>query len=192
MVELAASGYTRVDRAGGVLFADTGEIEPSYLPGHAHAHTLSFELEIAGRRTSDCPGPMARESDVVSDARTLATRIRDVGAARALRSSRWVPSFLHEFLLEMFRKRAELAPELLRACAGIELEGDTVEISSGDLSQIAPAEFRADAVVVLRDRARVVTAAVIVEIQLHVDATKRRTLTRSQRSHAAYLQFQRW
>lgn len=86
-----------------------------------------------------------------------------------------MPSFLHEILLEMFRKRAELAPELLRACAGIELAGDTVEISSGDLSQIAPAEFRADAVVVVRDRARVVTAAVIVEIQLHVDATKRRT-----------------
>jgi len=32
------------------LIADTGKIGPDYLPGHAHADTLSFELAIKGER----------------------------------------------------------------------------------------------------------------------------------------------
>lgn len=50
LVDLASSGYTRIERGGAVLFVDTGELGPDYLPGHGHADTLSFELSIGGRR----------------------------------------------------------------------------------------------------------------------------------------------
>ena len=45
-----ASGYVRSDIGDAVLFADVGEIGPDYLPGHAHADTLSFELSLFGDR----------------------------------------------------------------------------------------------------------------------------------------------
>lgn len=44
------SGYVRVQRNDAVLIADVGEIGPDYLPGHAHADTLSFELSVFGQR----------------------------------------------------------------------------------------------------------------------------------------------
>lgn len=45
---LPASGYLRLQAGGAVLIADVGAIGPDYLPGHAHADTLSFELSLAG------------------------------------------------------------------------------------------------------------------------------------------------
>jgi uncharacterized heparinase superfamily protein len=47
---LPASGYVRLQIGPAVLIADAGEIGPDYLPGHAHADTLSFELSLHGRR----------------------------------------------------------------------------------------------------------------------------------------------
>ena len=47
---LPASGYVRLQVGPAVLIADAGEIGPDYLPGHAHADTLSFELSLHGRR----------------------------------------------------------------------------------------------------------------------------------------------
>ena len=47
---LADSGYVRLQTASAVLIADVGEIGPTYLPGHAHADTLSFELSLQGQR----------------------------------------------------------------------------------------------------------------------------------------------
>lgn len=47
---LPDSGYARLQCDGAVLIADVGEIGPDYLPGHAHADTLSFELSLRGRR----------------------------------------------------------------------------------------------------------------------------------------------
>lgn len=47
---LADSGYLRADLGDAVLLADVGEIGPDYLPGHAHADTLSFELSVFGQR----------------------------------------------------------------------------------------------------------------------------------------------
>lgn len=44
------SGYIRMERGGAVLIADIAPIGPDYLPGHAHADTLSFELSLLGRR----------------------------------------------------------------------------------------------------------------------------------------------
>jgi uncharacterized heparinase superfamily protein len=50
LATLAASGYLRAALGPACLICDCGAIGPDYLPGHAHADTLSFELSIAGRR----------------------------------------------------------------------------------------------------------------------------------------------
>ncbi len=47
---LPDSGYVRLSVGAAVLIADVGEVGPDYLPGHAHADTLSFELSLGGRR----------------------------------------------------------------------------------------------------------------------------------------------
>lgn len=50
VVCLADSGYVRSHIGQAVLIADVGEIGPDYLPGHAHADSLSFELSLDGCR----------------------------------------------------------------------------------------------------------------------------------------------
>ena len=50
--ELESSGYFRLSNETGSATAllDVGPIGPDYLPGHAHADTLSFELSVHGQR----------------------------------------------------------------------------------------------------------------------------------------------
>lgn len=50
LVVLPDSGYARLRCGPAVLIADIGPVGPDYLPGHAHADTLSFELSLHGRR----------------------------------------------------------------------------------------------------------------------------------------------
>ncbi len=50
VTKLQASGYLRVQQGNALLIADVGEIGPDYLPGHAHADTLSFELSAFEQR----------------------------------------------------------------------------------------------------------------------------------------------
>jgi uncharacterized heparinase superfamily protein len=52
VTNLAPSGYVRLQVPGAVVLFDVGEVGPSYLPGHAHADTLSFELSVGGRRVA--------------------------------------------------------------------------------------------------------------------------------------------
>lgn len=47
---LQSSGYVRVFDCDATLFADVGSIGPDYLPAHAHADTLSFELSLFSQR----------------------------------------------------------------------------------------------------------------------------------------------
>jgi uncharacterized heparinase superfamily protein len=47
---LRASGYVRAQRGPFLLLCDVGAIGPDYLPGHAHADSLTFELSLRGRR----------------------------------------------------------------------------------------------------------------------------------------------
>lgn len=47
---LPDSGYSRLEAGPAVLLADLARIGPDYLPGHAHADTLSFELSLFGQR----------------------------------------------------------------------------------------------------------------------------------------------
>ena len=46
ITNLKESGYIRLQKDRAVLIADTGRVGPDYLPGHAHADTLSFELSL--------------------------------------------------------------------------------------------------------------------------------------------------
>ncbi len=50
VVHLEASGYIRVSAGDAVLLIDAAPVGPDYLPGHAHADTLSFELSLCGQR----------------------------------------------------------------------------------------------------------------------------------------------
>ncbi|OEO28650.1 hypothetical protein VW23_004225 [Devosia insulae DS-56] len=47
---LAASGYVRLDRGEAAAILDLAAVGPDYLPGHAHADTLSFELSVGDER----------------------------------------------------------------------------------------------------------------------------------------------
>lgn len=50
LTSLDASGYVRLERGNYVALLDIARIGPDYLPGHAHADTLNFELSLAGQR----------------------------------------------------------------------------------------------------------------------------------------------
>jgi hypothetical protein len=97
---------------------------------------------------------------------------RGRGTRRAFGSAA-VPSFSHEILVDLCRQRGDLARALL-GVRGIAAEGTRAEIGSIDLSQVAPTEYRADAVTVFWDQ-DVARTAVIVEVQLQADADKRRS-----------------
>jgi len=47
---LPASGYVRLARGPVTLIADFARVGPDYLPGHAHADTLSFEMSFNRQR----------------------------------------------------------------------------------------------------------------------------------------------
>mgnify|MGYP002279991245 CR=1 FL=1 len=44
------TGFIRLHVGEAVMLMDLGSVGPSYLPGHAHAGTLSFELSLDGQR----------------------------------------------------------------------------------------------------------------------------------------------
>ena len=50
VIHLADSGYISVDGGDVKLLADVAEVGPSYIPGHAHADTLSFEMSLGRSR----------------------------------------------------------------------------------------------------------------------------------------------
>lgn len=47
---LKDSGYARLTQPDAIVIADMARVGPDYLPGHAHADTLSFELSLFGQR----------------------------------------------------------------------------------------------------------------------------------------------
>jgi hypothetical protein len=86
-----------------------------------------------------------------------------------------MPSHLHEMLVEMFRERPALAAEVLGGLLGAEVPPyQQATLSSGDLADVMPTEYRADLVVTLTVEKSPVWA-VVVEVQLRTDARKRRT-----------------
>jgi hypothetical protein len=85
-----------------------------------------------------------------------------------------MPSLQHESLLLLFRNRPELAPELLRDVLHVELPAySEARVESAELTDVNPAEYRADLVVLLVDGKPV--HAIVVEVQLGEDPRKRFT-----------------
>ena len=83
-----------------------------------------------------------------------------------------MPSQLHETLLLLFRNHPGLAPVLLDEALHVELPTYTeARIEAADLTDVQPAEYRADLVVLLYDERPVL--GVIVEVQLGIDDRKR-------------------
>ncbi len=84
-----------------------------------------------------------------------------------------MPSLAHEVLVDLFKNRPSLAAEILVEMLGLSLPVYTeARIASADLTEIQPAEYRADVVVLLFDGDAPVRV-VIVEVQLAVDPKKR-------------------
>jgi uncharacterized heparinase superfamily protein len=50
LMHLADSGYIRLRSGAAVALLDVAPVGPDYIPGHAHADTLSFELSLFGQR----------------------------------------------------------------------------------------------------------------------------------------------
>jgi uncharacterized heparinase superfamily protein len=50
VIQFADSGYVRIQTHDAVAFLDVAPVGPDYLPGHAHADTLSFELSVFDQR----------------------------------------------------------------------------------------------------------------------------------------------
>jgi hypothetical protein len=85
-----------------------------------------------------------------------------------------MPSLLHEALIELFRNRPSLAPEVLRDALGVTIPSYTrAVVNPGELTQVVPTEYRADLVVLL-NRSKPVLA-IVVEVQLERDPDKRWT-----------------
>ncbi len=87
-----------------------------------------------------------------------------------------MPSMAHEILVDLFKNRPSLAAEILVEVLGFSLPAYTeARLASIDLTEIQPAEYRADVVVLLLDGATPVRV-LIVEVQLAVDPRKRLSL----------------
>lgn len=50
VIHLSSTGYIRLQREEAVVLLDVGKIGPDYLPGHAHADNLTFELSLYNSR----------------------------------------------------------------------------------------------------------------------------------------------
>ena len=82
-----------------------------------------------------------------------------------------MPSYLHELLVLLFRNRSDSAADLLRNLDVQLPEYDEIRADSSDLSDLRPAEYRADLVLLLMRGSQKVLG-VIVEVQLGRDEDK--------------------
>jgi hypothetical protein len=83
-----------------------------------------------------------------------------------------MPSHLHEALVLLFRHRPALAPDMLRDALRVDLPTySDVRLDAADLTNIQPAEYRADLVVLLLEGKPVY--GIVVEVQLSRDERKR-------------------
>ena len=84
-----------------------------------------------------------------------------------------MPSQLHESHLLLFRNKPTLAAELIRAALRVEVPAyDEARVVSADLTEVQPAEYRADMVVELRDGDAPVLG-IVLEVQLSAVERKR-------------------
>ena len=84
-----------------------------------------------------------------------------------------MPSMAHDVLVDLFKNRPSLGPELLTEALGVALPAYTeARLISIDLTKVRPAQYLADVVVLLLD-GDVPIWVLIVEVQLGIDPRKR-------------------
>jgi len=140
----------------------------------------SVSWQVTGCSGGSCSTPATRPCRSGRPSRP--SRCTRCGASQVFRSPELsvvvgsfpgMPSSLHEGLIEMFRQRPSLAAELLVDGLGVALPGyEQSTVEAGDFTVLTPAEYRADAVVVL-SAAGAAVWAVVVEVQLRADPGKR-------------------
>ena len=81
-----------------------------------------------------------------------------------------MPSHFHEALVQLFRNRPRLEPELLSVLQTDLPSYSEARVDSAELSDIQPAEYRADLVVTLTDA--VPRLGIVIEVQLSIDDRK--------------------
>ncbi len=82
-----------------------------------------------------------------------------------------MPSQLHESHLLLFRNQPTLAADLIRDVLHAKVPAfSAAQIVSADLTEIQPAEYRADLVIQLSEEATVF--GIVLEVQLSVDERK--------------------
>ena len=82
----------------------------------------------------------------------------------------------HEVLVDLFKNRPSLAAEILTDVLHVPLPAYTeARLTSNDLTEIQPAEYRADVVVLLLLEGEVTVRVIIVEVQLDKKERKRFT-----------------
>jgi hypothetical protein len=85
-----------------------------------------------------------------------------------------MPSLTHDALLQLFRNRPTLAPELLRDALHTPVPAfDHVRVGDATLTEVVPTEYRADLVLLLEGADGSTRAALVVEAQLGRDLDKR-------------------
>ncbi len=83
-----------------------------------------------------------------------------------------MPSQLHESHLLLFRNQPTLAVDLIRDALHVDVPRFAeARVVSAELTDIQPAEYRADMVIQLFDAAAVL--GIVLEVQLSVDERKR-------------------
>lgn len=87
-----------------------------------------------------------------------------------------MPSSLHEALVDLFRQHPPLAADLLTGPLKLDLPAfHQARLESGDLTEVTPTEYRADAIVVLTGKDGTPVLGVVVEVQLNPDPDKQWT-----------------
>ena len=87
-----------------------------------------------------------------------------------------MPSLDHQAPLFLIDKDPDLLPRLIRTCLGVKLP-DYIEarVTEADFSQLVPAEYDADKVLLLHTGARHPIYGIISEVQRSCDEDKRYT-----------------
>jgi uncharacterized heparinase superfamily protein len=86
---LAASGYVRLDRGDAAAILDLAALGPDYLPGHAHADTLSFELSVGAERVIVNGGTSTYERGPLREAQRATRAHSTVEVANQDSSEMW-------------------------------------------------------------------------------------------------------
>jgi hypothetical protein len=136
-------------------------------------------------RVSTRRGPATTDAETLTGALSShrGYRCRDAFSATAPSSTPMglgaaaMPSFAHDALLEIFRRRPTLAPELLRDGLHIPMPlFAQVEVVETSVTEILPTDRKADLVLLFSDSpGGLRRCALVVEVQLAVDPEKRRS-----------------